>query len=132
MGLVVPMPSGDDDSFPQPGMQPMEKPHYHPTQIPEIQHIHPFSTTVLHPSVYVLLHLTQAWPALPWTKLGQISQEPVSLSYSETCRVSSQPPISRNFVAEMATAQESKVIPGKEGPTSHLDAPVGRNEEEEE
>ena len=35
-------------------------------------------------------------------------------------------------MAEMATAQESKVIPGKEGLTSHMDAPVGRKEEEEE
>ena len=78
------------------------------------------------------LHLAQAWPALPWTRLGQVCQEPVSLSYSEIRLVSSQPPISRNFVAEMATAQESKVIPGKEGPASHLVAPVGRKEEEEE
>ena len=52
--------------------------------------------------------------------------------YSETRVVSSQPPISRNFVSEMATAQESKVIPGKEGPASHVVAPVGRKEEEEE
>ena len=78
------------------------------------------------------IHLAHAWPALAWTKLGQVSQEPVSLSYSETCVVSSQPTISRNFVSEMATAQESKVIPGKEGPASHLVAPVGRKEEDEE
>ena len=105
--LVVLVPSGDDDSFAQPGKQPNVESDY-------------------------LLHLAQAWPALPWTRLGQVCQEPVSLSYSEIRLVSSQPPISRNFVAEMATAQESKVIPGKEGPASHLVAPVGRKEEEEE
>ena len=77
-------------------------------------------------------HLAQAWPALPCPKLGQVCQVLLSLSYSDTRLVSIQPPINKNFVAEMATEQESKVIPGKAGPASHEEAPVGKKEEEEE